>query len=183
MPDQAAWQDACTLLKDPERVDKECRRRLEGGGRKGDVRGAEAPEQSLRKVRRGLARLIDAYGDGLLEEEEFEPRSRAARERPARLQAEAQERADAEVQERELRPVIGQLGDFAERAGSGLQEADWATRRAIVRALVGRVEVDGDAIRIVYRVGPCPFAEGPEGALCKVVAGVSSWPLAWRSAS
>jgi site-specific DNA recombinase len=161
--DEAVWQDACALLKDPERVDKEYRRRLEGGERKGDVRGAEALEQSLRKVRRGIARLIDAYGDDLLEKEEFEPRIRTARERLARLQAEAQERSDAEVQERELRLVIGQLGDFAGRVGSGLQEADWATRRAIVRALVSRVEVDGDAIRIVYRVGPCPFAEGPEG--------------------
>ena len=160
--DEATWQDVCSLLKDPERVAKEYRRRLEGGDRRGDVRDAEALEQSIRKVRRGITRLIDAYGEGLLEKEEFEPRIRTARERLARLQAEAQERADAEARERELRLVISQLGDFAERVGSGLQEADWATRRAIVRALVSRVEVDGEAIRIVYRVGPCPFAEGPE---------------------
>ena len=161
MLDEAVWQDICGLLKDPERVAKEYRRRLEGEGRRGDDRGSGALEPLIGKVRRGIARLIDAYGEGLLEKEEFEPRIRAARERLARLQAEAEEQADAATRERELRLVIGQLGEFAGRVGSGLEEADWETRRGIVRALVSRVEVDGEAARIVYRVGPCPFDEGP----------------------
>ncbi|MBV8431693.1 MAG: recombinase family protein, partial [Solirubrobacterales bacterium] len=169
--DEAVWQDVAALLKEPGRVAAEYRRRLEGGGPKGDVRDAEALEQRIGRVRRGIARLIDAYGEGLLEKEEFEPRIRTARERLARLQAEAQERADTETRERELRLVIDRLEDFAERVGSGLQEADWATRRAIVRALVSRVEVDGEAIRIVYRVGPCPFAEGPAGGLLQGCGG------------
>jgi site-specific DNA recombinase len=181
--DEALWQDVCALLRDPGRVAAEYRRRLEGGDRNGRPRAAEALEPSIRKVQRGIARLIDAYGEGLLEKEEFEPRLRAARERLARLQAEARERADAEAREREPRPVIDRLGDFAERVGSGLHEADSATRRAIVRALVGRVEVDGEAVRIVYRVGLCPFAEGPAGAFCNVVVGVFNSFLAWRSAS
>jgi site-specific DNA recombinase len=159
--DEAVWQDVCGLLKDPERVAKEYGRRLDGGGRRGDDRGSEALEPSIQKARRGIARLIDGYGEGLLEKEEFEPRIRAARERLARLQAEAREQADVATRERELRLVIGQFEEFAERVGSGLQEAGWETRRGIIRALVSRVEVDGEAVRVVYRVGPCPFAEGP----------------------
>jgi site-specific DNA recombinase len=93
--------------------------------------------------------------------EEFEPRIRAARERLARLQAEAEEQADIATREKELRLVIGQFEEFAGRVGSGVEEADWETRRGIVRALASRVEVDGEAVRIVYRVGPSPFAEGP----------------------
>jgi site-specific DNA recombinase len=169
--DEAVWQDVRALLREPERIAAEYRRRLEGDDRRGDVRGAEALQRLIGKVRRGIARLIDAYGEGLLEKEEFEPRIRAARERLARLQAEERERADAEARERELRLVIGRLGDFAERVGSGLQEADWVTRRAIVRALIGRVEVDGEAVRIVYRVGPYPFAEGPAGGLLQGCGG------------
>src|SRR3954452_2912207 len=60
--DEAVWQDVGALLKDPERVAREFRRRLEGGDRKGDGRGAEALEKLIGKVRRGIARLIDAYG-------------------------------------------------------------------------------------------------------------------------
>jgi site-specific DNA recombinase len=161
MLDEAVWQDVRGLLKDPVRVAKEYHRRLDGEARRGDDRGAEALEPLIRKVRRGIARLIDAYGEGLLEKEEFEPRIRAARERLARLQAEAAEQADIARREGELRLVIGQFEAFAGRVGSGLEDADRETRRGIVRALVSRVEVDGEAVRIVYRVGPCPFVEGP----------------------
>ena len=37
--------------------------------------------------------MIDAYGDGLLEKSEFEPRVLAARERLAKLESECQRRA------------------------------------------------------------------------------------------
>src|SRR5262249_16807166 len=60
-----------------------------------------------------------------------------------------------------LRLVIGQLEGFAERVREGLDEASWATRREVVRALIKRVEVDDEEVRIVYRVPPPPFADGP----------------------
>ena len=178
------WEDVCALLKDPERVALEHRRRLEGGDRRETSGEPRRWRQLIRKVRRGIARLIDAYGEGLLEKEEFEPRIRAARERLARLQAEARERADADAEERELRLVIGQFGDFAERVGSGLQEADWATRRGIVRGPGqscgggrggGPDRLPGESGALLLRA--------PRGAFCKVVVGVFSSFLACRSAS
>jgi site-specific DNA recombinase len=36
----------------------------------------------------------------------------------------------------------------------GLQQADFSTRREIIRTLVKRVEVDEQHIRVVFRVGP-----------------------------
>ena len=101
--------------------------------------------------------MIDAYGDGLLERSEFEPRVLAARERLAKLEGECQRRAGEEDQEAELRLVIGRLEEFARRVSEGLQEPDWETRREIIRALVKKVEVDEQEVRIVYRVGPVPF--------------------------
>ena len=161
--EEAVWQDVCALLTDPEKVAAEYRRRLDDKGRKRDVRSGESLAKLIQRVKRGIARLIDAYGEGLLEKSEFEPRIRAAKERLGRLQAEAQAKSEAESQEQELRLVIGQLQEFAERVKSGLQEADWSTRREIVRALVKRIEVDKEEVRIVYRVTPLPFAESPEG--------------------
>jgi site-specific DNA recombinase len=57
---EAIWKDVCALLGDPKRVCAEYRPRLGGGDRKGDARGFEALESSIRKVRRAIARLIDA---------------------------------------------------------------------------------------------------------------------------
>src|SRR5512144_2799772 len=161
MLDTAVWEDVCRLLSEPERVRKEYERRL---------RGAEAgPDQEvehlgklMRNVKRMISRLIDAYGDGLLDKSEFEPRITAARERLTKLEAEHRQRIGEAAQEAELRLVIGQLEEFAKRVSQGLQEPDWATRREVVRALVRRVEIDEQEVRIVYRVTPSPFERGPQ---------------------
>jgi site-specific DNA recombinase len=61
--------------------------------------------------------------------------------------------------------VIGQLEGFAQRVDEGLGAADWRTRREVIRALVKRVEIDETEVRVVYKVRPCPFVEGPERGL------------------
>ena len=111
-------------------------------------------DKLTQKVKRGIARLIDAYADGLVEKSEFEPRLRDARERLERLQADAKEQADHDAQEQELRLVVGRLQEFADQVRDGLQEADWHTRRAIIRAVVKRIEVEAETIRVVYRISP-----------------------------
>jgi len=161
--EEAVWGDVCALLKDPSRVEAEYTRRLsakEGG----EAAKTEAQLAALiGKVKRGIARLIDAYGEGLVDKEEFEPRVRAFRERLGRLEAEAQTQADATAQEQELRLVIGRVQEFADRVKEGLEEADWSTRREILRTLVKRVEIDEAEVRVIYRVSIPPFVEGPEG--------------------
>ena len=57
--------------------------------------------------------------------------------------------------------MIGQLEEFAKRVSQELQEPDWDTRREVVRALVKKVEIDEQEVRIVYRVSPSPFEGGP----------------------
>jgi hypothetical protein len=116
----------------------------------------------IQRVKRGIARLIDAYEEGLLDKMEFEPRIRGARERLSKLEAEARAQAERSAQEEDLRLVIGQLEEFAERVREGLNDPDWTTRREIIRALVKRVEIDAEEVRVVYKVSPLPFAEGPE---------------------
>ena len=47
----------------------------------------------------------------------------------------------------------------------GLEEADWCTRREIIRALVKQIEVSDEQVRIVYRVNTVPFVEAPKGGV------------------
>ena len=106
------------------------------------------------KLRRGIARLIDSYADGLIDKQEFEPRVTRMRERMHHLEEQIQHlKEEAEV-EGELRLILGQLETFAAKVSAGLQNADFSTRREIIRALVKRVEVDEQQIRVVFRVGP-----------------------------
>jgi site-specific DNA recombinase len=161
----AVWDDVCGLLQDPDRLAAEYQRRLDEktAGPKGQ--GRAQTESLIQKVQRGIGRLIDAYGEGLVDKEEFEPRIRAFKERLARLEEQAKQQAQLESQEQDLRLVIGRLQDFAERIRGNMAEADWTTRREIIRTLVKRIEIDGDEVRVVYRVDLAPFAEGPQRGL------------------
>src|SRR4029077_9511406 len=88
----AVWQDVCALLSHPRKVEEEYQRRSEGKAQ--DAGPGEQLEKSIQKIKRGIARLIDAYGDGLLDKGEFEPRIRAAKERLARVELEGHTQAE-----------------------------------------------------------------------------------------
>lgn len=158
--DRGVWDDACALLADPDRV----RREYEVLRSRKRAKGTWASDQVgklIAQVKRGIARLIDAYEEGLLDKAGFEPRVREAKARLTKLQGEAESAAKRESEDAELAAAIGQLEGFAGRVRSGLQSADWNARREILRALVKRVEVGTDAVKVVYKVDPRPFEQGP----------------------
>jgi len=164
--DAAVWEDVSSLLSEPGRVREEYQRRL-GGPREGDAREAGRVAKLMNHVRTTISRLIDAYGDGLLDRSEFEPRVKAARERLSKLEEEHKQRTEEENRDAELRLVIGQLEEFASQVSEGLDSSSWLARREIVRALVKRVEVDEKEARIVYRVSPSPFEKCPRQGLLR----------------
>ena len=54
--------------------------------------------------------------------------------------------------------ILGRLDEFASRIKHGLHEADWSTRREIIRAVVKRVDIDQEHVRVIFRVNPPPQA-------------------------
>jgi len=106
--DAAVWDDVSALLSEPGRVRVEYQRRLEGP-KAGGAREVGQLTKLINQVKRSISRLIDAYGDGLVDKSEFEPRIVAARERLSKLEEEQKRVADEEHAEAELRLVIGRL--------------------------------------------------------------------------
>ncbi len=157
MLEQAVWQDVCSLLSDPQRIEQEYQRRLAEKPRE-SWGGAEHLRQTIGKVRRGMSRLIDSYQEGLIEKVDFEPRIRKAKERFKRLETDLERCVDEEEQLRTLSLVIGRMREFANTVTDGLTNADWATRRALIRAVVKRVEIGDEDVRIVYKISPDPPA-------------------------
>ena len=119
-------------------------------------------ETRIGKVRRGIARLIDSYAEGLIEKQEFEPRISRLRQRLADLQGQAQQITDEMAHQVELRLIISRLEEFAMKVRDGLDEADWLTKRELIRTLVKRVEIGKEEVNIVFRVTPVPFDLSPE---------------------
>jgi site-specific DNA recombinase len=161
--EEAVWQDVCALLKHPQKIAEEYQRRLHDKPGTSAARGIEPLTRVIDQVKRSIARLIDLYSDGMLEKHELEPRLQAAKERLGRLEAEAQSVAAQQAERAELRLALTRLQAFANQVKAGLKSADWARRREVIRAVVKRVEVSDQAVRIVYRVAPVPFVERPLG--------------------
>jgi len=159
--DAAVWQEVCGLLEDPERLEQAYRQRLHPQPPPGEQDGLQA---QLGKLRRGIARLIDSYAEGVIEKAEFEPRVSRLRDRVQHLEEQYQRLVEASAVEEELRLILGRLDMFAAKVREGLHQADFQTRRDIIRALVKRVEVDPPQIRIVFRVSPTSLPPSSEGA-------------------
>jgi len=149
--DAAVWHEVCQLLAQPARLEQAYRQRLHPNQ---PPEASHGLETQMSKLRRGLARLIDSYADGLIDKQEFEPRVTQMRARLQHLEAQMQHlQAEGEMEE-ELRLIMGRLETFAATVHDGLQQADFHTRREIIRSLVKRVEVDQQHIRVVLRVSP-----------------------------
>jgi len=157
--EEAVWADVRQLLAGPDRIKAEYQRRLSRKNDESLTREQEKQKAALQSVQRGIERLIDAYADGLLDKKEFEPKVEALRRRKRRLEREQKSEADEAALRREMRLVIGQLEEFAERVKSGLGEADWETKRSVICALIKRIEVEKDDVRIIYRVNPIPAGQ------------------------
>jgi site-specific DNA recombinase len=159
--DATVWHEVCRLLAQPERLEQAYHQRLH----------PEQPSQAhpgletqLGKLRRGLARLIDSYADGLIDKQEFEPRVTRMRARLQHLEAQIEDlKVEGEMEE-ELRLIVGRLETFAAKVHNGLQQADFHTRREIIRSLVKRVEVDQQHIRVVFRVSPTSVPPASDSA-------------------
>jgi site-specific DNA recombinase len=156
----AVWEDVCALLQTPDRVRQEYERRLTEQPRNEAVEMGQLSAM-ICKSKRAVVRLIDAYEDGILTKAEFEPRLRNAKTRLGKLEAQSKSALDLATREHELHLVIGQFEDFSQRVADGLQEGDWHTRREIIRALVKRIEIGTETVRVVYKVAPVPFVATP----------------------
>jgi len=159
--DLAVWQEVCTLLTHPERLAEEYRRRLQPETRTNRTPLATIEDQ-ISKGRQGVARLIDSYAESLIDKSEFEPRITRLRQRLARLEAQRQALAEEAALHGELQLIIGRLEDFAAKLHDGLETADWASQRDLIRALVKRVEVAHNEVNVVFRIDPYPSDNDPE---------------------
>jgi site-specific DNA recombinase len=153
--DAIVWEHVRGILEEPERLRAEYQRRM----------SAPAPvlppeeiqlNSQRQQLRQGLERLIDSYAEGLIAKEEFEPRVRRLRERLGHLEEQVQQQQAQQQRQQELEAVLASWEDFARQVRAGLEEVDWATRRSIIRAVVGRIEVGPDQVSVVFRVGPGP---------------------------
>ena len=153
--EQAVWNDACELLRHPKLLRKEYERRL-------SAPESSSSEQSLTKqiagAKRSVNRLIDAYTDGVLTREEFDPRIERARKRLDDFESQLSDMQTESREQAMLREALACLDDFSKTVSTNLDDADWTAKREILRTLIDRVVIEPEQIRIVYRINFPLFA-------------------------
>ena len=145
----------------PARLAEEYRRRLQPGPRTKRTPLSLGASQSSKR-RQGVARLSDSYAEGRIDKGEFEPRVTRLRQRLARVEEQRQALAEEAAWHGELQLSIGRLEDCATNLHDGLETADWASKRDLIRALIKRVEVARNEVNIVFRIDPYPSDNDPE---------------------
>ena len=158
--EQAVWSAVGQLLAEPSRLADEYQRRLEAVQARPVGLAGSLIDQQIAKLRQGVARLIDGYAEGYLEQAEVEPRIRRFKERLQALEAQAEQLRAQAQQQVNLQLVIGRLEEFSTKVKTGLEHLDWAGRRELIRTLVNRVEIGQDSVNVVFRVEESTFPSG-----------------------
>jgi site-specific DNA recombinase len=152
--EEAVWQDVSAVLREPRRLALEYQRRRTQTSPQ--TESLQWLEQQQVKVRGALARLIDAYESGMLEKEEFASRLERNRRRLQEWQTQLDQLHAAQAEEQTIDEALGRLEDFAARIENGLREPTQRQQREILKALVKRVEIAPDKIRVIYKIHPLP---------------------------
>ena len=170
--EQAVWDDACELLRNPRLLRQEYERRLAAPE-------SSETERSLRKQQTAaqstLQRLIDIHTDGLIDRKEFEPRLTRARQRLAEVESKLESLASQSREQTALREALACVDSFSKTVSANLSQADWSTRREILRTVIDKVVIEPTQIRIIYRINFPLFAKSQNASKGKVLH------FCWRS--
>jgi site-specific DNA recombinase len=172
--DEAVWNDACELLRHPKLLRQEYERRL-AAPESSD--GERSLKKQISSAQKSVNRLIDAYTDGVVNRDEFEPRMIIARKRLSDLEQKQDALQSQTRQHAALRDALACLDSFAETINAQLDNADWNMRREILRTLIDRVVIQTNQVRIVYRINFPLFAKNPENGVFSQYC----WRRAWAA--
>lgn len=80
----SVWKELCELLRNPERLEEEHQQKLAVTP---SPENTELLAAELRKLQRGMERLIDSYSEGVIEKEQFMSRMTRTKGRIEELEA------------------------------------------------------------------------------------------------
>jgi site-specific DNA recombinase len=158
--DELVWRDLCEVITHPESI-AEALERAHGGHWL--PQELQARRENLRKGRAALKRQLERLTEAYLEEviplaeyrrrrKDLENKDEALATQQRQLQAQADRRM-------EISDLAGSIEGFCERVHSGLANATFEQKRALVQLLIDRVVVSEEKVEIRYVVPLNPRGE------------------------
>jgi len=163
--DELVWQQIIDLLSKPGRLKQEYERRLEVLEQNEEVNADTAVlESQKRHLEKGKSRLIDSYAEGVIDKSDFDPKIGQLKTRVQQIERQIEESKRHRAVQFQLFLVIRRLDKFAAAVNDRLTMIDFTSKRAIIRALVKRIEILKEEVVIVFRVDPDPGFNTGEGS-------------------
>jgi site-specific DNA recombinase len=160
--EKAVWNDICEFLTDPDRIEEEYKRRLSGKKNKDKWQSENKLRKELKRINRGINKLIDAYTDELISKDEFSTRIGKLRKNHDNITNELNTIERAENEKKSLYLIIGRMKEFAQKIADNINNVNWEKKREIIRSIVKCIEINETEVHIIYRVNPVPFQQAPE---------------------
>ena len=104
------------------------------------------------KLQHGLERLIDSLAEGVIDKDQFTSRMNRTKARIADIDQKIGTQAADEERRTHVRSVMNRLAELSTHLQSQLNNADWATKREIIRTLIQRIEVGPASVALVLRL-------------------------------
>ncbi len=178
--DELVWEDLCKLLTHPERIRNALQRAHGGEWLPQEFKGRlKTMDQAIAHVERQKRRLLDAYLGGVLELPELERKRKELGERSESLLAQRRQLEASANERMELAKIADSIERFCEQVRSGLANATFEQKRALVELLIDQVVVTDEEVEIRYVV-PTSL-EGPHHPFCHLrtdyLDGLPGWKV------
>ena len=143
------WEKVCKIVRNPGNLQQENQDTKQRDALLENVDTLSAQRQ---KLRHGLERLIDSLAEGVIDKDQFTSRMNRTKARIADIDKKIGTQAADEERRTHVRSIMNRLAELSTHLQSQLNDADWATKREIVRALVQRIEIGPTKVAVVLRL-------------------------------
>jgi site-specific DNA recombinase len=151
--DEVVWQDACTILRQPDQITTAFTRAHGGAWLPQEL---QAQRDGLRKAAATLAgqleRLTEAYLAAVLNLEEYKRRRAEVEGRQTAVALQMAQLDGRATQQHELAGITTGITEFCARVEQGLAAATFAQKRELVELLIDRVVVTDTEVEIRYAI-------------------------------
>ncbi|MDE5057346.1 hypothetical protein OZD61_00790, partial [Wolbachia endosymbiont of Drosophila bocki] len=111
------------------------------------------------QIKEGIEKLMEDYysqenaGEkGYISEEEFKQTMRKMKERLQGIEEEKKKVVDQKAVEKGISLIINSIKNFYSSVKSNLEQLDWQTKRGIIKALIGQINIGCDQVEVRFQI-------------------------------
>ena len=143
------WESVCKILKNPGILEEEDHNSsTPSTSVEANVNMLTAQRQ---KLQHGMDRLIDSFAEGVIDKDQFTPRMNRTKTRISEIDAKIAAQTPDQGKLARLQLVRSRLTEISSHLQNELSDADWTTKREIIRALVQRIEIGRKKVAVALR--------------------------------